>query len=144
MVPVDFQLDVESVVCAETHTQNYLIGRRLHFSYNHPECQINCLRDLIGGCVEVHSSNPQCITDAWAVTLPHRIELKRCSIMCDVGVWILHRRLRSKIWWFTKFCVSHYVSHFAAFFIVARAKISVVKSRYSVQVIISWLWGAGV
>lgn len=26
------------------------------------------------------------------------------------------------------FCVSHYVSHFAAFFIVARAKISVAKS----------------
>ena len=31
------------------------------------------------------------------------------------------RNLRSKIWWFTVFCNSHYVSHFAAFFIVARA-----------------------
>jgi len=53
--------------------------------------------------------------------------------------WGLHRRwgrhalsrsfernMRSKIWWFTEFCNSHYVSHFAAFFIVARAKISVV------------------
>lgn len=29
---------------------------------------------------------------------------------------------------FTELCVSHYVSHFAAFFIVARTKISVVKS----------------
>lgn len=37
--------------------------------------------------------------------------------------------MRSKIWWFTEICNSHYVSHFAAFFIVARTKISVVKSR---------------
>ena len=36
--------------------------------------------------------------------------------------------MRSKIRWFTEFCNSHYVSHFAAFFIVARAKISVVES----------------
>ena len=38
------------------------------------------------------------------------------------------RQLRSKIWWFTEFCNSHYVSHFAAFFIDTRAKISVAKS----------------
>ena len=38
------------------------------------------------------------------------------------------RNLRSKIWWFTESCNSHYVSHFAAFFIVARAKISIAKS----------------
>ena len=38
------------------------------------------------------------------------------------------RNLRSKIWWFTEFCNSHYVSHFAAFFIVTRTKISVAKS----------------
>ena len=36
--------------------------------------------------------------------------------------------MRSKIRWFTEFCNSHYVSHFAAFFIVTRAKISVVES----------------
>jgi len=36
--------------------------------------------------------------------------------------------MRSKIRWFTEFCNSHYVSHFAAFFIVVRAKISVVES----------------
>jgi len=36
--------------------------------------------------------------------------------------------VRSKIRWLTEFCNSHYVSHFAAFFIVARAKISVVES----------------
>ena len=34
------------------------------------------------------------------------------------GKW--ERNLRSKTWWFTEFCNSHYVSHFAAFFIVAR------------------------
>ena len=42
------------------------------------------------------------------------------------------RNLRSKIWWFTEFCNSHYVSHFAAFFIVARTKISVAKSCFFV------------
>ena len=36
--------------------------------------------------------------------------------------------VRSKIWWFTKICNSHYVSHFAAFFIVVRAKTSVAES----------------
>ena len=38
--------------------------------------------------------------------------------------------VRSKIRWFTEFCNSHYLSHFAAFFIVARAKRSVVKSCF--------------
>ena len=37
--------------------------------------------------------------------------------------------VRSKIWWFTESCNSHYVSHFAAFFIVQGAKRSIVK-RY--------------
>jgi hypothetical protein len=32
----------------------------------------------------------------------------------------------------SQFCISHYVSHFAAFFIVARAKISVAESCHSV------------
>jgi hypothetical protein len=36
--------------------------------------------------------------------------------------------MRSKIRWFTEFCNSHYVSHFAAFFIDTGAKISVVES----------------
>ena len=38
------------------------------------------------------------------------------------------RNMRSKIWWFTEFCNSHYVSHFAAFFIVARTKRSIASS----------------
>ena len=36
--------------------------------------------------------------------------------------------MRSKIRWFTEFCNSHYVSHFAAFFIVARTKTSIAES----------------
>lgn len=39
------------------------------------------------------------------------------------------RRVRSKIRWFAESCESHYVSHVAAFFIVARTKISIVASR---------------
>ena len=38
------------------------------------------------------------------------------------------RNLRSKIWWFAEFCNSHYVSHFAAFFIVTGTKISIANS----------------
>ncbi|KAF2281649.1 hypothetical protein GH714_044024 [Hevea brasiliensis] len=40
------------------------------------------------------------------------------------------RNLRSKTRWFAGFCNSHQVSHFAAFFIDARAEISVAESRY--------------
>ena len=40
------------------------------------------------------------------------------------------RKVRSKIRWFTEFCNSHYVSHFAAFFIDARAKRSIVESFF--------------
>ncbi|KAG0488344.1 hypothetical protein HPP92_007155 [Vanilla planifolia] len=42
---------------------------------------------------------------------------------------ILGRNLRSKNGWFTGFYNSQHVSHFAAFFIDARAQISVVESR---------------
>lgn len=43
----------------------------------------------------------------------------------------LGRNLRSKTRWFTGFCNSHHVSHFATFFIDARAEISVAESRIS-------------
>ena len=43
------------------------------------------------------------------------------------------RNLRSKTRWFTGFCNSHQVSHFATFFIDARAEISVAESRYVVR-----------
>ena len=42
--------------------------------------------------------------------------------------------MRSKLRWFTEFCNSHYVSHFAAFFIDTGAKISVVESCLLVRV----------
>lgn len=44
------------------------------------------------------------------------------------------RNLRSKTRWFTGFCNSHQVSHFATFFIDARAEISVAESRYDLRV----------
>ena len=42
------------------------------------------------------------------------------------------RNLRSKTRWFTGFCNSHQVSHFATFFIDARAEISVAESRFGI------------
>jgi hypothetical protein len=49
------------------------------------------------------------------------------------------RNLRSKIWWFTEFCNSHYVSHFAAFFIVTGTKISIAKSCFLFRIFFdSW------
>lgn len=46
----------------------------------------------------------------------------------------LGRNLRSKTRWFTGFCNSHQVSHFATFFIDARAEISVAESRYRLYI----------
>ena len=43
------------------------------------------------------------------------------------------RNLRSKTRWFTGFCNSHQVSHFATFFIDARAEISVAESRLDIH-----------
>ena len=57
-----------------------------------------------------------------------------CEIQVDdaergiLGAEAHECNMRSKFRWFAEFCNSHYVSHFAAFFIVARAKISTVKS----------------
>jgi hypothetical protein len=45
------------------------------------------------------------------------------------------RNLRSKTRWFTGFCNSHQVSHFATFFIDARAEISVAESRLSIGIL---------
>ena len=45
----------------------------------------------------------------------------------------LGRNLRSKTRWFTGFCNSHQVSHFATFFIDARAEISVAESRFDIR-----------
>ncbi|KAL2250100.1 UNVERIFIED_CONTAM: Protein TAR1 [Sesamum indicum] len=43
------------------------------------------------------------------------------------------RNLRSKTRWFMGFCNSHQVSHFATFFIDARAEISVAESRFDIR-----------
>ncbi|PHT25446.1 hypothetical protein CQW23_34927 [Capsicum baccatum] len=43
------------------------------------------------------------------------------------------RNLGSRTRWFTGFCNSHQVSHFAMFFIDARGEISVVESRFRLQ-----------
>ena len=52
-----------------------------------------------------------------------------CSHSDKHAHWKTSRRnVRSKIWWFTRFCNSSYVSHFAAFFIVVEAKTSVAES----------------
>ena len=64
--------------------------------------------------------------------LPTSGEGVRCESMTLKEAFPVPRHtennMRSKSRWFAEFCNSHYVSHFAAFFIVARAKISVVES----------------
>ncbi|KAL2250193.1 UNVERIFIED_CONTAM: hypothetical protein Sindi_2493000 [Sesamum indicum] len=58
--------------------------------------------------------------------------------MCDAQADVpwpngFGRNLRSKTRWFTGFCNSHQVSHFATFFIDARAEISVAESRFDIR-----------
>lgn len=43
----------------------------------------------------------------------------------------LGHNLHSKTWWFRRFCNSHQVSYFTAFFIDTRAKISIAESYFS-------------
>ncbi|WZY93980.1 hypothetical protein YC2023_066309 [Brassica napus] len=47
----------------------------------------------------------------------------------------LGHNLRSKTRWFTGFCNSHQVSHFATFFIDARAEISVAESHFRLYIV---------
>lgn len=69
----------------------------------------------------------QCPTEAFPKRKVHREE--RTDTQRGVLPGISRKRhLRSKIWWFTEFCNSHYISRFVAFFINRRAKRSVVKS----------------
>jgi len=54
---------------------------------------------------------------------------KRHSTRYALTIFTLsERHVRSKIQWFTELCNSHYVSHFAAFFIDTRAERSTVES----------------
>ena len=45
-------------------------------------------------------------------------------------------KMRSKFWWLTGFCNSHYVSHFAAFFIVVGTKTSVAESVLTLCILV--------
>ena len=64
------------------------------------------------------------------LTKIERILLKKYVIDAQTNTLSANRKynLRSKIQWFTELCNSHDVSHFAAFFIDRRTKVSVVKS----------------
>ena len=60
-------------------------------------------------------------------------------------------KVRSKIWWFTEFCNSHYLSQFTVFFIDVRAKRSIVKSYIDLKgftflklELNKWWWEGGV
>ena len=46
------------------------------------------------------------------------------------------RNLRSKFWWFTLICDSHYVSHFTAFFIVYGTKTSTKSDNFSFYIVL--------
>jgi hypothetical protein len=76
----------------------------------------------VSGRHDIHCPNPNVLErtrSSWGRTDTQRNVLSGLT---------RKRQLRSKIWWFTEFCNSHYVSHFAAFFIGAETKISVAKS----------------
>ncbi|PHT25034.1 Protein TAR1 [Capsicum baccatum] len=71
--------------------------------------------------------------DSKAVLFPIRSPLLRESLQTCPRPNGFGRNLRSKTRWFTGFCNSHQVSHFAMFFIDARAEISIAESRFHLQ-----------
>ncbi|WZZ15409.1 hypothetical protein YC2023_108498 [Brassica napus] len=75
---------------------------------------------------------PRAVTHGRSASVPYLREdggMKICDTQVDVPrLEGLGRNLRSKTRWFTGFCNSHQVSHFATFFIDARAEISIVES----------------
>ncbi|KAG5070646.1 hypothetical protein JHK84_057300 [Glycine max] len=79
-----------------------------------------------GGCsreVSIHPAQQHC----YMFALGKRCVTPRQACPRPNG---FGRNLRSKTRWFTGFCNSHQVSHFATFFIDARAEISVAESHY--------------
>ncbi|CAN7092548.1 unnamed protein product, partial [Brassica rapa subsp. narinosa] len=76
---------------------------------------------------------PHVVTHGRSASVPYPREdggTTICDTQADVpSARRLGAQLRSKTRWFTGFCNSHQVSHFATFFIDARAEISVVESR---------------
>ncbi|KAG4958308.1 hypothetical protein JHK87_034954 [Glycine soja] len=80
-----------------------------------------------GGCsreVSIHPAQQHC----YMFALGKRCVTPRQACPRPNG---FGRNLRSKTRWFTGFCNSHQVSHFATFFIDARAEISVAESHCS-------------
>ncbi|PHT61001.1 Protein TAR1 [Capsicum annuum] len=73
------------------------------------------------------------LPDSKAGLFPVRSLLLRESLQTCPRPNGFGRNLRSKTRWFTGFCNSHQVSHFATFFIDARAEISVAESRFFLQ-----------
>ncbi|CAN1862816.1 hypothetical protein LINPERHAP1_LOCUS44034, partial [Linum perenne] len=68
---------------------------------------------------------------------PHLPNFGGRATLCDTQADVpstkwLQAQLAFKTRWFTGFCNSHQVSHFATFFIDARAEISVAESHYSI------------
>ncbi|QCE06118.1 hypothetical protein DEO72_LG9g1129 [Vigna unguiculata] len=64
------------------------------------------------------------------VSFPPLIDMLKLSRQACPRPNGFRRNLRSKTRWFTGFCNSHQVSHFATFFIDARAEISVAESHF--------------
>jgi hypothetical protein len=113
-----------------------------------------CSEDFFG-IKKIHTNNTRDITAFYFKWLRDwmRLDTQRSTkkrkkqfkivLFCFVVRWSRHSNrhtckrtcrcnVRSRLWWFTEFCNSHYLSHFAALVIVARTKISVVKSCVSV------------
>ena len=94
--------------------------------------------------LELHEEAQECGSTLQRTTF-EKVELQIPPLLCSIKtlkgeVWWADtptsmlpgisrkRKVRSKVWWFTGFCNSHYVSHFAAFFIDVGTKTSVAES----------------
>lgn len=82
-----------------------------------------------------HLGRPRRVRHGGPISAPPTAETRRGATLCVTPRQTcprpsgLGRNLRSKTRWFTGFCNSHQVSHFATFFIDARAEISIAESR---------------
>ncbi|KAK7298261.1 hypothetical protein VNO77_47061 [Canavalia gladiata] len=83
--------------------------------------------DFHGGLFPVRSP---LLRESLLVSFPPLIDMLKLSGQACPQPNGFGRNLRSKTRWFTGFCNSHQVSHFATFFIDARAEISVAESHF--------------
>ncbi|KAK7383656.1 hypothetical protein VNO78_29336 [Psophocarpus tetragonolobus] len=84
--------------------------------------------DSHGGLFPVRSP---LLRESLLVSFPPLIDMLKLSGQACPQPNGFGRNLRSKTRWFTGFCNSHQVSHFATFFIDARAEISVAESHFA-------------